>query len=441
VALAMARRACRRRLVFVIGASVALLAAGCRGKGTVPAGATTAAATGTGGATGVVTYRSVPLMDVRDGKVADGEGVTVEVALVTATIVHTSETRSGGPVPGSSERYFMLALPADAPYLKALAGIRDELTKLGAELAALKPGKTPADLGALLERHDALAKKLDETKVVPSEAVAVELDGFDAGRMRVTWEKVVQECTGTFCLSIPTIPRFAPLTFDRCAFGGDAKTTAACVGTAEERVAKLASFDPPGLAEEMPKLPPMLGVDDQALIARYNKLVPRFNKEVERRSAAVAAALPGRVERLARVAAVASGERWTLRGVVRPVSALATRLYRETFGSAPAHQIQEIPLGPAAFASTTYAKTRYCFTSQPTGADIVAGGASSGRTPTCLDGLRTGEDVEIRLELPGRAPARIEPSTVRASPGNLTEIDCVLAKTGSAGTSTCRLAY
>jgi hypothetical protein len=183
-------------------------------------------------------------------------------------------------------------------------------------------------------------------------------------------------------------------------------------------------------------------VIDQALINRFNKLVPRFNKEVNRRNAAVTAGLSWRVERIGRVASALMGAPWKVRGVVGPVSGMAARVYRETMGGAPLHAVVESSeVGSPRFVATTYAKTRYCFASRPAGADILIGGASAGHTPACVDALRPGEDADIQLALPGRAPAKVQPAKIRASTGNLTELDCVLSKQGSAGQSGCRITY
>jgi hypothetical protein len=121
---------------------------------------------------------------------------------------------------------------------------------------------------------------------------------------------------------------------------------------------------------------------------------------------------------------------------------MAGRVYRETLGNAPARAIVESSAtGSSRFAAENYAKTRYCFASRPSGADILVGGTSAGHTPACVDGLRPGEDTDIQLTLPGRVPAKVEPAKVRASTGNLTELDCVLAKQGSAGASACKITY
>jgi hypothetical protein len=236
--------------------------------------------------------------------------------------------------------------------------------------------------------------------------------------------------------------KITPIKLDQCSFASDNTQRLLCISTAEQAVDKLAALDPPSLDEALPTLPPMSFVDDQAAVSRFNKLVPRFNKEVDRRNNAIAASLPWKVERIGRIAAVLAGARWTVRGTVKAVPGMAARVYRETMGGTPPRAIVETSGGSSpTFSAATYVKTRYCFASQPAGADILVGGTSAGKTPACLDTLRPGDEAEIQLQLPGRAPATLPREKIRAGVGNLTEIDCVLTKQGSAGTSGCRITY
>lgn len=367
----------------------------------------------------------------------EGTEVKLEVAMMTGTVTRESPRGDGGAAP---PRYMMVALPLDAPSLKAIDELRGELEKLAADVGAVKPGARPGDLTELLARHDALAKKVEAAKVVPSEGVMVELSGFEPARMRLSWEEV--SCMDGFCAPPPLkLPGLQLLGMDPCAWPTDDKKTTECVAAADERIGKLAAFDPPPLDEALPVLPSMAFARDGALIVRYNRLVPRFNKEVTRRNAAVAASLPGKVARLGRLAAAAGGVRWTLHGVARPVSSPAGRLYRSRLGSAPARQVAEAPApGARSFAAATYATTRVCFTSLPVDAAIVLDKVVA-RTPACVEALPPGEDADLHLELPGRAPARLETARVLASPANVTEVHCVLAKNGSAGKSGCSIVF
>jgi hypothetical protein len=140
----------------------------------------------------------------------------------------------------------VVALPADAAYLENLAGLGDDVALLQADLAATKPGKVPGGLAALLERHDALAKRLQDAKVAPAEGIAIELGDFAESRMRVTWDKVVHQCTSLYCPpAIPTSKHLDLPTLNPWSFVANAKRALGCLATAEEQIAKLAGFDPP----------------------------------------------------------------------------------------------------------------------------------------------------------------------------------------------------
>lgn len=368
--------------------------------------------------TASATPKAAPL---RDGAFAEllgdaAQPLRVELAIVPDSLVTVQQ--NGGP-----KAPYALAVDPNGPYRKALAALDAEIDALAkdAEGARSTIGDD-AKFKALVDRYDALGKRVFEIQPAASEAVAIALGSFDPSRIDVQWRTVLEEGGDPFGLRVPKIeiPPITPLRLPR--IGKEAYTEA------ERELAALEADDPPNVDKALPELkPPLEAMPGE--VEAFNALVPRYNKELGRRRAYVADRLPGLVMVLRETARRRAGVVVTtvLDPSFGPLGDLALRTYAASVVK-PARAWTEREAG--ALSTAMFASTDLVVMSHPTGADVTVDGAARGKTPCIITALKPGSSIGLSAAKKGFDTVT-ETTPILASPQSVMQRSLVLPKSGA----------
>lgn len=337
------------------------------------------------------------------GKHAAGRAVVFPAVLLPATAI---QAMSGGQT-----TYFALAVKKDSQYLQALAARVTALREQGLAAVRQARAETANDkrFRELVKEADDLVQRALDEKVIPAEAVAVEVPGLAAFSGAYDWETVVEK-GGPPNITALLMPRPLPSLMPLPSLRHTPRT-------ARRALINQALKRPPDLSEKLPDFDTPFQFTSNRQLDEFNATVELYNAELERRRQYIlqrteedTLLVLERVERL-----LSQPERLLAVTVIAP-PALPRETLAKIHGSAPPVFVRERAKPQASLARDHFAAMTLQICSYPSGATVALDGQEKGVTPYMARDLPSGTSVQVAVAKPGfAASTRAEQVAAKAS--------------------------
>jgi hypothetical protein len=344
------------------------------------------------------------------GKHAVGRAVVFPGVLLPGTAIQA--TNAG------ETTYFALAVKKDALYLQAVGARVTALRERGLEAARQARHETANDkrFRELIKEADDLVQAALDEKVLPTEAIAVEVPGLAAFSSAFDWETVVEK-GGPRRLDFT--PRPLPTPPPRSLLRPSASSV-------RRTLINQAVARPPDLSQTLPDFETPSQFTTTRQLDEFNAVVEIYNAELDRRRHYMvqrteedALLVLERLERLL------SQPEQPLAVNVIAAPALPRETLARIHGSPPAVFARERAKPQASLARNYFVTTTLQVCSYPSGASVSLDGQEKGVTPYMARDLPTGKAVVVAVAKPGFA-GRTSTETVAARASGVRRVDVTL---------------